>query len=250
MPKSRRKKRVMKAPERVGTAHRVRHYPSQLSGGQQTRGRGPRPGVANHRSPPMSPTGNLDSRNGDAVMELLVQRDREGVRICMVTHDALCQARRTRSALRPLQSCGGRIEKADGGCVCTTGSSSTFRTLGADPQSLPAFTAVAVLTPALGIGANTAIFSLVNTLMLRIPPVREPGQLVECTDIRVSRIEWLLPASLPGSTDPNTVFDGLTAASYQPFHVRGEGLEPHGARPGYVDGNFFPVLGVKPAIAG
>src|SRR5216683_4837894 len=48
--------------------------------------------------------------------------------------------------------------------------------------------------------------------------------------------------------DHNHVFAGLIAAAYQPFHVRGEGLEPQTVEGGYVDGNFFPVLGVKPAI--
>ena len=83
-----RKKRVQESLEKVGMAHRVRHYPSQLSGGQQQR-------VAVARalggSPSIlladEPTGNLDSRNGEAVMELLQQLHREGATICMVTHD-------------------------------------------------------------------------------------------------------------------------------------------------------------------
>src|SRR5215813_1543591 len=89
MPSSERKKRVQEALEKVGMAHRMRHYPSQLSGGQQQR-------VAVARalggSPSIlladEPTGNLDSRNGEAVMELLQQLHREGATICMVTHDA------------------------------------------------------------------------------------------------------------------------------------------------------------------
>ena len=84
-----RKKRVQEALEKVGMAHRMRHYPSQLSGGQQQR-------VAVARalggSPSIlladEPTGNLDSRNGEAVMELLQSLHREGATICMVTHDA------------------------------------------------------------------------------------------------------------------------------------------------------------------
>ena len=83
-----RKKRVQESLEKVGMAHRMRHYPSQLSGGQQQR-------VAVARalagSPSIlladEPTGNLDSRNGEAVMELLQQLHREGATICMVTHD-------------------------------------------------------------------------------------------------------------------------------------------------------------------
>ena len=88
MPAADRKKRVLEALERVGMAHRLRHYPSQLSGGQQQR-------VAVARalagSPSIlladEPTGNLDSRNGEAVMELLQKLHREGSTICMVTHD-------------------------------------------------------------------------------------------------------------------------------------------------------------------
>ncbi|MCL5263520.1 MAG: ABC transporter ATP-binding protein [Acidobacteria bacterium] len=88
MAASERKRRVQESLERVGMAHRMRHYPSQLSGGQQQR-------VAVARalagSPSIlladEPTGNLDSKNGEAVMELLRNLHREGSTICMVTHD-------------------------------------------------------------------------------------------------------------------------------------------------------------------
>ena len=88
MPSAERKKKVQESLERVNMAHRMRHYPSQLSGGQQQR-------VAVARalagSPSIlladEPTGNLDSRNGEAVMELLQNLHREGATICMVTHD-------------------------------------------------------------------------------------------------------------------------------------------------------------------
>ncbi len=88
MPSAERKKRVMEALERVGMAHRVRHYPSQLSGGQQQRVAVAR-ALAGHPSILLAdePTGNLDSRNGEAVMELLQDLHREGATICMVTHD-------------------------------------------------------------------------------------------------------------------------------------------------------------------
>src|SRR6476659_8399397 len=88
MPSAERKSRVMGALERVGMAHRVRHYPSQLSGGQQqrvavARALGGRPSILLADEP----TGNLDSHNGEAVMQLLQDLHQEGATICMVTHD-------------------------------------------------------------------------------------------------------------------------------------------------------------------
>jgi putative ABC transport system ATP-binding protein len=88
MPSSERKERVHESLERVGMAHRVNHYPAQLSGGQQQR-------VAVARAlvgQPLilladEPTGNLDSKNGGAVMDLLRDLHKEGSTICMVTHD-------------------------------------------------------------------------------------------------------------------------------------------------------------------
>ena len=83
-----RKKRVRESLERVAMLHRMKHYPSQLSGGQQQR-------VAVARAlvgkPQVlladEPTGNLDSKNGGAVMDLMRDLHREGATICMVTHD-------------------------------------------------------------------------------------------------------------------------------------------------------------------
>ena len=88
MPSAERKRRVLDSLERVGMAHRLRHYPSQLSGGQQqrvavARALGGKPAILLADEP----TGNLDSRNGEAVMELLQNLHREGATICMVTHD-------------------------------------------------------------------------------------------------------------------------------------------------------------------
>jgi putative ABC transport system ATP-binding protein len=88
MGSAERKQRVQEVLERVQMAHRMKHYPSQLSGGQQQR-------VAVARAlvgqPAIlladEPTGNLDSKNSEAVMELLRQLHADGATICMVTHD-------------------------------------------------------------------------------------------------------------------------------------------------------------------
>jgi putative ABC transport system ATP-binding protein len=106
MPPSERMERVQRALERVDMAHRTKHYPTQLSGGQQQR-------VAIARAlvgEPLilladEPTGNLDSKNGAAVMDLLRDLHRAGATICMVTHDP----RFSRYAQRTVQLFDGRI---------------------------------------------------------------------------------------------------------------------------------------------
>ena len=106
MPARERKMLVQEALERVGMAHRVKHYPSQLSGGQQQRVAVARALVGN---PAIlladEPTGNLDSANGEAVMELRHDLHRSGATICMVTHDP----RYARTADRMVQLFDGRI---------------------------------------------------------------------------------------------------------------------------------------------
>ena len=106
MNSAERKQRVNEALEKVGMAHRTKHYPSQLSGGQQQR-------VAVARAlagkPAIlladEPTGNLDSKNGEAVMELLRGLHRDGATICMVTHDQ----RFARHADRTVHLFDGRV---------------------------------------------------------------------------------------------------------------------------------------------
>src|SRR5579864_6769804 len=109
MPSSERKRRVQEALERVGMSHRMKHYPSQLSGGQQQR-------VAVARAlsgDPLilladEPTGNLDSANGEAVMNLLRELHAAGSTICMVTHDP----RYAEFADRTIRLFDGRIVEA------------------------------------------------------------------------------------------------------------------------------------------
>jgi putative ABC transport system ATP-binding protein len=106
MPSSERKKRVLESLEKVGMAHRIKHYPSQLSGGQQqrvavARALGGQPAILLADEP----TGNLDSRNGEAVMDLLRELHREGATICMVTHDP----RYARYAERTIHLFDGRV---------------------------------------------------------------------------------------------------------------------------------------------
>ncbi|MGH7591709.1 MAG: ABC transporter ATP-binding protein [Gemmatimonadales bacterium] len=101
-----RKERVMKALENVGMAHRVRHFPAQLSGGQQQRVAVAR-AVAGDPAILLAdePTGNLDSVNGEAVMDLLRDLHQGGATICMVTHDP----RYAKHADRSVELFDGRV---------------------------------------------------------------------------------------------------------------------------------------------
>jgi len=114
MSPAERRKRTLDALDRVGMAHRVNHRPAQLSGGQQQR-------VAVARAvagAPLvlladEPTGNLDSVNGEAVMELLKELHRAGSTICMVTHDPRYAA----YADRRVHLFDGRITEEETGAV-------------------------------------------------------------------------------------------------------------------------------------
>ena len=111
MKAAERRQRVGDALEKVGMAHRARHLPSQLSGGQQQRVAVARAVAGN----PLilladEPTGNLDSKSGEAVMELLRDLHRNGATLCMVTHDP----RYARHAQRTIHLFDGRIvEESD-----------------------------------------------------------------------------------------------------------------------------------------
>ncbi len=106
MKAAERKERVMAALEKVGMSHRAKHLPSQLSGGQQQRVAVAR-AVAGQPAILLAdePTGNLDSKNGEQVMELLHELHKEGATICMVTHDP----RYARHSQRAIHLFDGRI---------------------------------------------------------------------------------------------------------------------------------------------
>lgn len=105
-PSAERKRKVQDALERVGMAHRMKHYPAQLSGGQQQRVAVARAVVGD---PSIlladEPTGNLDSSNGEAVMDLMKELHETGSTICMVTHDP----RYARHAQRTIRLFDGRV---------------------------------------------------------------------------------------------------------------------------------------------
>lgn len=106
MPASERKARVLEALEKVGMGHRAKHLPSQLSGGQQQRVAVAR-ALAGHPAVLLAdePTGNLDSKNGEAVMTLLDELHQNGATIVMVTHDS----RFARNADRTIHVFDGQV---------------------------------------------------------------------------------------------------------------------------------------------
>ncbi len=129
MPATERKRRVMEALGRVGLAHRMKHYPAQLSGGEQQRvavaralGGRPSPLLADE------PTGNLDSKSGDAVMPLLSELHSDGATIIMVTHDR----RHARHAERTVKLFDGRTLNGAPAGVSPAGATDSA-TAGADP---------------------------------------------------------------------------------------------------------------------
>jgi predicted permease len=115
----------------------------------------------------------------------------------------------------------------------------------------PGFTAIAVLTLALGIGANTAIFTMTNGLMLHTLPVRDPGQLVELLhhypgepEPGFNGFSW---DAYQAIRDGNHVFSDLIDGTMNFFTVRGDKLQPQTVFGGGVGGTFFQALGVRAA---
>jgi putative ABC transport system permease protein len=117
----------------------------------------------------------------------------------------------------------------------------------------PGFAAVSVIVLALGIGANTAIFSVVNAVLLRPLPYQDPGKLVQVWHVPP-------PKSFPGMTkfavsaanyldwrDQNHAFEQLAIYSYSTFNLSGRG-EPESLTSGVISPNFFSVLQVRPLL--
>lgn len=120
----------------------------------------------------------------------------------------------------------------------------------------PGFTAVAVLSLGLGIGANTAIFTIINAVFLHPLPVAEPSQLVEVfthdtRTVQAANNFILTGSSLPNFQDyrdHNSVFSGMAAATFPiPFNWGGQ-AEPEQLNAILVTANYFEVLGVKPIL--
>src|SRR5258708_36389359 len=113
----------------------------------------------------------------------------------------------------------------------------------------PGFTFVAVVSLALGIGANTAIFSLVNAVLLRTLPVREPNRLVIFTLNPTERRTGsaISPTLYQQLRDKNTVLQGFAAVTGAPFTISGGGT-PERVTGQLVSGNFFETLGVNALI--
>ena len=250
MPSAERKPRVMEALERVGMAHRVRHYPSQLSGGQQqrvavARALGGKPSILLADEP----TGNLDSRNGEAVMELLQNLHREGATICMVTHDP----RFAKHAQREVHLFDGKVvaeraEKADGGSVSVNILLQDIRYALRQLHKMPGFACLAIVILALGIGGTTAIFSAVSPILFE--PLPYP---------HASRIVMLWYAGDDGSRIPQTFhtfqevaersrsFDSIAVMkAWQPTLTAAD--QPERLDGQKVSSGYFRTLGVPPLL--
>jgi len=114
----------------------------------------------------------------------------------------------------------------------------------------PGFTAVAVLTLALGIGANTAIFSFVNTILLRPLPFMEPERLVmvyTSYQANDSHKNWVAAPTFNEWRKQSTVFEGLAARSFDGFVLTGKD-QPENIPGSRLSANIFRLLGVQPMI--
>src|SRR4051812_4683474 len=115
----------------------------------------------------------------------------------------------------------------------------------------PAFTMIAVITLALGIGANTAIFSIVNAVLLRSLPYPDANRLVMLWSTMQGQGISNSESSLPDYRewrDQNHVFEGLGGFYYGDFNLAGANKEPERVQGARVTANLFQVLGINPAL--
>jgi hypothetical protein len=115
----------------------------------------------------------------------------------------------------------------------------------------PLFTSVAILTLAVAIGANTAIFTLVDALLLRSLPYRDPDRLVMAwaNSKRFGRINMVSAADFADWKSRNTVFEDLAYSWDSLYTITGAG-EPLSAQGYQTSANFFSLLGAKPFLSG
>jgi putative ABC transport system permease protein len=114
----------------------------------------------------------------------------------------------------------------------------------------PGFTAVAVIALGLGIGANSAIFSVANSLLLRPLPFKDPDKLVQVWETDLKRGNNSMSAAYPNFADwrnQNQVFERIAAYSDRTFNLTG-GAEPERIQGAIISPDFFPLLGVKPLL--
>ncbi len=112
------------------------------------------------------------------------------------------------------------------------------------------FTLAAVLTLALGIGANVAVFSVINAVMLKRLPVRQPERMVELLSRYPGEpaVNAFSRASFEHFRDNSRTLAGLTGVANARFSVKADGAEPELVEGEYVIGNFFQMLGLQPAL--
>src|SRR5215472_13941179 len=114
----------------------------------------------------------------------------------------------------------------------------------------PGVTAIAIITLALGIGANTAIFSVVNALLLRPLPFSEPDKLVQVWEASIKQGLGAEDVSYPNFADwrdQNHVFEQIAAYTDRAFDLTGAG-EPERIQGAIVSPALFPMLGIKPIL--
>ena len=269
MPAAERKKRVQDALERVGMAHRTKHYPAQLSGGQQQRVAVARAVVG---SPSIlladEPTGNLDSTNSEAVMDLLKELHKGGATICMVTHDP----RYSRYADRTILLFDGRVVEAvsrpgrrGGARRAASRSARRLSGTGANRRGergdrnmanwtldlrsalrglrrSPGFAFMALLLVALSVGANTLLLTWLSAVVLEpLPGVRNVREFVHLSGQVGERGGLsLVPADLPVLQKSSRSLTDLIAHELEEVAlVPGPGGEPEQLMGGIASGNYF-----------